>query len=187
MGTNDWIKLRELFGKTTTLGPKPQNLKRLRDFIGRRSQALELSTRSTHKASEGPCHKGNSQKNSQNTQNYKSSVEKCPCCSENHRVYTCKKFTDMSLKDQKNLVWTLKLCFNCLNSSHITKECKSKHTCKTCLSKPNTLLHLHDAPKGAVSGSLTTNQATTEMPLASFLPQWFPLKMVLQESPCAEP
>ena len=66
----------------------------------------------------------------------------------------------MSPKDRKNLVWTSKLCFNCLNSGHSTKECKSKHTCKTCHSKHNSLLHLPDASKGAVSGSLTTNQAT---------------------------
>ena len=142
-------------------GTKPQTLTQLREFIGRRGQALESVTKTTPKASERPHLKSNFQKKSQPTQNYRASVEKCPCCSENHRIYSCKKFTNMSPKDRKNLFWTSKLCFNCLISGHSTKECKSKHTCKTCHSKHNSLLHLPDAPKGAVSGSITTNHATT--------------------------
>ena len=77
-------------------GTKPQTLTQLREFIGRRAQ--------TPKASECPHLKSNSQKKSQPTQNYKASVEKCPCCSEIHRIYSCKKFTNMSPKDRKNLV-----------------------------------------------------------------------------------
>ena len=116
-------------------GTKPQTLKHLQEFINRIAQALESATKSTHKASESPVQKGNSQKKSPNIQNYKASVE------------------NESQWSKKNLVWTLK-------SGHITKECKSKHTCETWHYKHNTLLHLPDASKGFVSDSLTTNQAT---------------------------
>ena len=57
-------------------GTNPQTLKQLRECIGRKAHALNSATRSTHKASEGPHHKSNSQKKSQNTLNYKASVEK---------------------------------------------------------------------------------------------------------------
>ena len=67
----------------------------------------------------------------------------------------------MSPKDQRNLFWALKLYFNSFNSIQSTKDCKLKHTCKSCHLKHNTLLHLPDAPKGAISGSVKTNQATS--------------------------
>ena len=51
------------------------------------------------------------------------------------------------------------MCFNCLNSGHVTKDCKSKHTCKTCHGKHNTLLHADLTQKGEVTGSLIAHQS----------------------------
>ena len=52
--------------------------------------------------------------------------------------------------------------------------------------KTQHVLHLPDAPKGAVSGSLTTNQATTGIASDIVPTAMVPLKMILQNSPCAE-
>ena len=167
-------------------GTKPQTLTQVRMFIGRRARALESATKPTPKASECPHHKSNFQKKSQATQNYKASVEKCPCCLENHRIYTCKNFTNMSPKDRKNLVWTSKLCFNCLNSCHSRNGSQSilaKHAIQNTTRCYTYLMH----QKELFLDHLPQTRRLLELPLASFLLQWFPLKMILQKSPCAEP
>ena len=76
----------------------------------------------------------------QASQNYKTTAENCPSCSEAHMIHACKKFAKMDIKD-RSLVYSSKLCFNCLCPGHVTKECNSKHTCKTCENNHNTLLH----------------------------------------------
>ena len=145
-------------------GTKPQTLKLLQGFISRRAQALESATKSTHKASESPVQKSNSQQKSPNIQNYKASVEKCPCCSENHRFYTCKKFTDTWVSriekilfghwNYASIVWILVTALN-----NASRSIPAKHAILN-TPKHSTLLHLPDAPKGAGSGSLATHQAT---------------------------
>ena len=64
------------------------------------------------------------------------SAEKCAACTENHRKFACKKFKSLSIQEKKNLIYSAKFCFNCLQSGHITKDCKSKS------SRHNSLLHL---------------------------------------------
>ena len=47
----------------------------------------------------------------------------------------------MSLTEKRNLVYTSKLCFNCLGEGHMTKDCPSTSTCKKCHKNHNTWLH----------------------------------------------
>ena len=47
----------------------------------------------------------------------------------------------MSLTERRNLAYSSKLCFNCLEDGHMTRDCSSKSTCKKCQKKHNTLLH----------------------------------------------
>ena len=93
------------------------------------------------------------------SQNYQTSAETCPCCNETHKIYACSKISKLDLKAKKCLVYSSKLYFNCLNSGHVTKDCKSKHTCKTCHGKHNTLLHADQTQKGEVTGSLIARQS----------------------------
>ena len=144
-----------------------QTLDQLREFINKRVQALEASNSGGkgQKVEHASNQNGKTmklQKNrSQASQNYKTTAENCPCCSEAHKIYACKKFAKMDIKDRRNLVYSSKLCFNCLCPGHVTKECKSKHTCKTCNNKHNTLLHADSASKGEVTGSLIAGQTRT--------------------------
>ena len=46
------------------------------------------------------------------------SAEPCPCCNETHKIYAGSKFSKLDLKAKKSLVFSSKLCFNCLNSGH---------------------------------------------------------------------
>ena len=74
--------------------------------------------------------------------NYKISTERCPACSENHKVFNCDKFKNLSIQERKNILITAKLCFICLNSGHTTKDCKTKSSCRTCKGRNNSLLHV---------------------------------------------
>ena len=53
----------------------------------------------------------------------------------------------MNIKDRKNVAFNSKLCFNCLSSGHVTKDCKSKNSCKKCQARHNTLLHVEPHSK----------------------------------------
>ena len=141
-------------------GKKLQTLDQLRDFVNKRVQALEASNSAKK---EQPVSQNTkfvrNREQRQVPQNYQTSAETCPCCSENHKIYACKKFSKLDMKEKKALVYSSKLCFNCLNSGHVTKDCKSKHTCKTCHGKHNTLLHADLTRKGEVTGSLIAHQS----------------------------
>lgn len=65
---------------------------------------------------------------------------KCPLCSNEHGIYNCKMFLDLSNEQKLNTVNKLHLCINCL-FSHNGKNCISTKTCRKCPGKHNTLLH----------------------------------------------
>ena len=54
----------------------------------------------------------------------------------------CKKFESLNVKDKKNVAYNSKLCFNCLSSGHVTRDCNSKRSCKKCQARHNTLLQV---------------------------------------------
>lgn len=66
---------------------------------------------------------------------------KCEICKGTHFVYTCEKLKAMSVPERIEQVKKLKLCMNCLRSSHFVKDCRSDG-CKRCRQRHNTLLHL---------------------------------------------
>ena len=73
---------------------------------------------------------------------------KCPCCGKNnHNLDRCVFFNKKTIKDKEDFVRKNKLCFGCLKSNHMSKECKSKITCKTCSKYHPTSLHRNDKPK----------------------------------------
>ena len=147
-------------------GKKLQTLQQLQDFINKRVQALEASssvttTRKVNKSTNYNKFGRNQKIESKISQNYKTTSERCHCCSENHKIFACKKFASLNIKDRKNLGYSSKLCFNCLCRGHLTKDCKSKHTCKKCQGKHNSILHTDSSQIGEVSGSVIVNQALT--------------------------
>ena len=127
-------------------GKDLQTLDQLREFINRGVQALEVSESRTPQSSFNNIKSSQEHRKSRESnhasQNYKISTERCPACSENYNVYSCDKFKILSIQERKNIVFTAKLSFNCLNSGHTTKYCKSKSACRTCKGRHNSLLHV---------------------------------------------
>ena len=142
-------------------GKDLQTLDQLREFINRRVQALEVSESRTPQSSFNNIKSSQDHRKSREpnhvSQNYKISTERCPACSENHKVFSCDKFKNLSIQERKNIVFTAKLCFNCLNSGHTTKDCKSKSSCRTCKGRHNSLLH---AASNTVSSNSTGSVVT---------------------------
>ena len=145
-------------------GKTLQTLEQLTEFIYRRVQALEASEPKHSPKNSNYFKITRTQGNNNHlkdsnlfSQNYKASAEKCAACTENHRIFACEKFKSLSIQEKKNLVYSAKLCFNCLQSGHVTKDCKSKSSCRTCKGRHNSLLHM---AKEAVSSNSTGSVVT---------------------------
>ncbi|XP_065365565.1 uncharacterized protein LOC135958596 [Calliphora vicina] len=66
----------------------------------------------------------------------------CKLCDENHSLRTCPKFRTFTVQQRVDYVFKNKFCNNCLASSHLKANCKSKHTCLYCKKTHHTLLHM---------------------------------------------
>lgn len=66
---------------------------------------------------------------------------KCEFCKGSHFVYFCQKLLALSVSERLREIKKLKLCFNCLRSSHTASECRASG-CKRCRGRHNSLLHL---------------------------------------------
>lgn len=71
-------------------------------------------------------------------------LPKCPNCKEQHFIYHCEKFKQLSVNDRVNRVSRLNLCSNCLRYGHKSLDCRSSG-CKICKRKHATLLHFSDS------------------------------------------
>lgn len=68
-------------------------------------------------------------------------AEKCPCCDQMHKIYTCKRFKELPQGERFNIVRGARLCFNCFSPYHMAPSCQSKFVCQLCKGKHNTTLH----------------------------------------------
>ncbi|XP_068914687.1 uncharacterized protein [Tenebrio molitor] len=85
----------------------------------------------------------------------------CKLCNQNHFMYQCKQFLNLSVSARIAEVKRLKLCFNCLRStSHSASQCKSG-VCKICNKMHNSLLHLTEP-----AAPVTTNAAGSSYDIA---------------------
>ena len=96
-------------------------------------------------------------------------VDKCACCAGKHAVAECTEFRKKSYEERKLFVIDEKLCWRCLRSGHVVKNCRSKLICevKTCSDKNKathpTLLH-RPAISPAVVSAAGVCGATTPLP-----------------------
>ncbi|XP_055585100.1 uncharacterized protein LOC129737953 [Uranotaenia lowii] len=67
------------------------------------------------------------------------------CRNGTHRAEQCQKFSRMRVIDRKDLVRSMGLCFNCLNSEHFVADC-GQHSCEKCGQRHHYLLHPYYAP-----------------------------------------
>lgn len=72
--------------------------------------------------------------------NHNKRIRTCALCNENHALYTCVMFLNMSIHERLNFVQNKNLCRNCLREGHSLTECLFG-PCKQCQQKHNSLLH----------------------------------------------
>ncbi|XP_073943810.1 uncharacterized protein isoform X2 [Choristoneura fumiferana] len=70
-----------------------------------------------------------------------SKTNKCPLCKDEHTLYNCNAFRDLSIEDRVVKAKQFNVCLNCLRTGHSQNKCQSPH-CRYCRYKHNTLLHL---------------------------------------------
>lgn len=70
---------------------------------------------------------------------------KCYYCKENHCLYYCQKFINLTPQNRIKEVQKLNLCKNCLRLNHANIECTGQ--CKKCGKAHNTLLHIDNSSR----------------------------------------
>lgn len=68
--------------------------------------------------------------------------DQCVCCNHNHRLENCSRFKLMLHEEKINLLKDKGLCFGCLSSGHINKDCRERMKCQICERKHPTVLHI---------------------------------------------
>ncbi|XP_041470022.1 uncharacterized protein LOC121419632 [Lytechinus variegatus] len=65
----------------------------------------------------------------------------CTYCKGEHHLATCKSFMSQTLDHRTKFVFDHGLCFGCLRSGHLSKNCKKRSSCSTCKRRHPTVLH----------------------------------------------
>ena len=87
----------------------------------------------------------------------------CFVCNQDHKIFQCSRFSEMSVAEREKLVKGQSRCFNCLGSEHFTSSCQSKRTCNTCHKRHHTLLHPPGkSGKGLQNSSKNSRVGSTE-------------------------
>ena len=72
----------------------------------------------------------------------------CIFCKENHKLETCKKFTELAVHEDKlTFLKERGMCFGCLKRGHMSNTCEEKMTCQVCSYPHPTVLHMKWKPK----------------------------------------
>ena len=144
----------ELQSKGTDL----QKYDDLKEFLENRCRALE-NPEISRCAPQAQDKRQNNQSTAKRTgmqgSAYHSTVEACPCCNGEHRIYKCDKFTKMSAPEKRTFVQGKRLCYNCLRAGHMKQDCRSTSTCTVCKKPHNTLLHRDPAPEAKLNHAHT--------------------------------
>ena len=87
----------------------------------------------------------------------------------NHRIYTCKKFKNMAVKQRRDNIYQIKACFNCLKMGHSSKECPATQSRRSCNKRHHT--HLHDESSQSANSTHCSTSGSAERPsLLQILP-----------------
>ncbi|XP_037915053.1 uncharacterized protein LOC119653965 [Hermetia illucens] len=65
----------------------------------------------------------------------------CRVCQGDHRISQCDTFLNSDIAKRRELVASLRLCYNCLHEAHAARNCPSRKRCKLCGKKHNSMLH----------------------------------------------
>ena len=65
----------------------------------------------------------------------------CPICEDKHFIAKCATFNKATADERFEMLKTLRLCFSCFKTNHVSSECRSRSTCDKCGKQHHTLLH----------------------------------------------
>lgn len=82
----------------------------------------------------------------------------CICCSQKHTIEQCPKFEKKMHTDKIAFIKETRLCFGCLRTGHLSKDCGRRLVCKVCQRTHPSVLHIVQRGKGA---SANPKQAET--------------------------
>lgn len=109
----------------------------------------------------------------------------CPFCQGHHSLLSCCSFAQLTAAERRDFISKWKGCHNCLRSSHPTKDCRSKLSCRYCKERHHSLVHVFNGETSAVAVSqLTEDQSvhhTHDEPLNNLVgfSYYSPLNQVL--------
>ena len=131
----------------------PPTLEQLQAFLRSQTltlQAIEAGTRSS--SNNNPKAQSSNSKsrksehdNAQSVYSHQTSSsppaeKKCSFCNQSHFTNRCERFLNKSIPEQKELIKSSNLCFNCLGK-HNVKNCTSTYRCFLCKAKHHTMVH----------------------------------------------
>ena len=67
----------------------------------------------------------------------------CDYCGKGHHLDACTSFDKNDMNDKVKFVMKNRLCFGCLGTSHISKDCKQRRKCRKCEQNHPTCMHGH--------------------------------------------
>ena len=83
-----------------------------------------------------------SQSDQSSHSNSKQHTSICVYCGNDHSLFHCSAFKQLSVQERSQFARDKWLCFNCLVPKHRAKECRRKPACGDCSGKHVTLLHM---------------------------------------------
>ncbi|KAK0150375.1 hypothetical protein N1851_008532 [Merluccius polli] len=93
-------------------------------------------------------------------------VEKpCLFCERNHAFEECEKFKSKPNGEKIEFLKSNGMCFGCLSKGHVSKTCRNRMKCETCLLSHPTILHIH--PGKGKDGIKDDRVITGNKPLSS--------------------
>jgi hypothetical protein len=138
--------------------------KELLEFLDQRVRGLQAA--GTEKTSGPSQTSASNPKRDRTSSNVAGSSRQRVChkCSQAHPTYACPELTSMSVPERVTWAAQQKLCNNCLFPGHLTKDCASRFSCRTCTQRHHTLLHLNannTSSSGHGNGSQTSSAHCT--------------------------
>ncbi|XP_045477941.1 uncharacterized protein LOC123683085 [Harmonia axyridis] len=150
--------------------------------------STEQTGHSKFKTSPKYAHTNSYHANTSNRTN-KNKFFKCLMCNmDEHKIYSCRKFMNLSPNDRLSLVKEKNACLNCLTLGHSVQSCSSQHTCFNCHRKHHSLLHFNRTSTRHYSNEVPSQRSNNEVSRLNNLSQiQNESQAVSHLSTCAQP
>ncbi|XP_075156561.1 uncharacterized protein LOC142229864 [Haematobia irritans] len=87
--------------------------------------------------------------------------ENCQCCGKRHLLYNCFAFAALHSNEKRELISFKGICRNCLNSGHMSKDCRLESRCQICRLPHHTIVH-NEYGTNSITSTSSSGSATDE-------------------------